>query len=73
MAGFCDDCGGPLVQREDDKPDTLRARLETYRKETLPILDFYSARKCLVTVDGDGEPEAIFSRLKKAIESALSA
>ncbi len=73
MAGFCDDCGGPLVQREDDKPDTLLARLETYRKETLPILDYYSARKCLITVDGDGEPEAVFSRVKTAMESALAA
>jgi adenylate kinase len=73
MAGFCDDCGGPLVQREDDKPETLRARLETYRKETLPILDYYSARKCLIALDGDGEPEAVFSRLKTAMESALAA
>lgn len=73
MAGFCDDCGGPLVQREDDKPETLQARLVTYRNETLPILDYYSARNCLITVDGDGEPEAVFSRLKAAVESAPQA
>ena len=68
-AGRCDDCGGELFQREDDKPETLKNRLNTYRAETLPLMDYYGATGRLVSVDGDGEPETIFTRLAAALES----
>ena len=70
MAGRCDDCGGELFQREDDKPETLKTRLDTYRAETLPMIEYYAAQGRLVTIDGDGELEAVFGRLQKALESA---
>jgi len=69
-AGRCDDCGGELFQREDDKPETLKIRLDTYRAETLPMIEYYAAQGRLVTVDGDGELEAIFTRLQTAPETA---
>lgn len=52
VEGKCDDCGGDLVQRDDDKPETVRERLAVYEKETLPILDFYELRYDVHRVNG---------------------
>ena len=49
--GVCDACGGELVQRKDDSPETVLSRLEVYHKETEPLKDFYEARGVLKTVD----------------------
>lgn len=50
--GKCDACGGELVLREDDKPETVRKRLQVYERETLPILGFYEERRIVRRVDG---------------------
>lgn len=50
MSGVCDKCGGKLVQRKDDAPETVLARLEVYHKETEPLKDFYEARGVLKPV-----------------------
>ncbi len=49
--GVCDACGGKLVQRKDDAPETVKARLEVYHKETEPLKDFYAARGLLKSVE----------------------
>ena len=49
--GVCDACGGKLVQRKDDSPETVLSRLEVYHKETEPLKGFYEARGVLKTVD----------------------
>lgn len=64
--GVCDVCGGELYQRDDDKPDTVRARLETYRKQTAPLIDYYTAAGLLVEVDGEGELSAVTERIMAA-------
>lgn len=56
--GVCDDCGGTLVQRKDDHPDTVLARLETYHKETEPLVSYYEKQGKLVTVKGQDDVEA---------------
>ena len=50
-AGICDKCGGPIVQRDDDKPETVKFRLEVYHKETEPLKDFYAKRGLLRPVE----------------------
>jgi len=50
--GVCDDDGEQLVQRKDDREDTVRERLRVYQEKTAPLVDFYSERKKIVTVDG---------------------
>ena len=50
--GKCDSCGGELVQRSDDKPETIRERLKVYNEATLPVLDFYEARHKVHRVNG---------------------
>ena len=49
--GVCDACGGKLVQRHDDEPETVKARLEVYHRETEPLKDFYAERGLLKSVD----------------------
>ncbi len=49
--GICDHCGGKLVQRHDDEPETVKARLEVYHKETEPLKDFYRVRGILKSVE----------------------
>ena len=49
--GVCDKCGGKLIQRHDDEPETVKARLEVYHKETEPLKDFYEKRGLLKSVE----------------------
>ena len=55
VEGVCDACGAKVVQRVDDKPDTVLSRLETYHEKTAPLKDFYAAKGKLVTVEGQDE------------------
>lgn len=54
-AGVCDSCGGKLVQRKDDAPETVKARLEVYHKETEPLKEFYAKRGLLKPVENQPE------------------
>lgn len=67
-AGVCDRCGGQLYQRDDDHEDVIEARLELYRRETEPVLDFYEERGQLVRVDGSGATADVTGRLIAALE-----
>lgn len=55
VEGICDACGGNVVQRVDDKPETVVARLKTYHEKTAPLKDFYKAKGKLVSVSGQDE------------------
>jgi adenylate kinase len=67
QAGRCDQCGGELYQREDDKPETARRRLEVYSQQTAPLIDYYRARGKLVEVDGDKPVEEVAEGLLAAV------
>ena len=66
--GVCDSCGGALIQRDDDKPETVRRRLEVYHQETEPLKDYYQAKGILVPVDNqdtiEGTTQVIMEALK---------
>ena len=66
--GKCDACGGRLVLREDDKPDTIRKRLEVYQKETLPILGLYEKRRTVYRVDGSKPIDEVTSDIAGLID-----
>lgn len=66
-AGVCDDCGTPLIQRDDDKEDVVRERMRTYRAKTAPLIDFYNKGGLLVTVDADGTVAEVQRRLEDAL------
>ena len=59
VEGVCDQCGGSLFQREDDRPESVRVRLEAYRKSTAPLEDFYRKLGLLVPVVASASPEEI--------------
>lgn len=64
----CDKCGGPLFQREDDKPETVKNRLEVYKKQTEPLIDYYDKKGLLKTVDSTGTPNEVHEKILKALE-----
>jgi len=65
--GICDVCGGEVYTRDDDKESSIRTRLENYRKQTAPLIDWYGSRGKLLTIDGVGAPKLVFDRLEKAL------
>ena len=66
--GVCDKCGGKLYQRDDDKEETVRNRLSTYREKTFPLVAYYEKTGKLVTIPGTGDIDEIFAKVKVAIQ-----
>ena len=67
VQGVCDKCGGELYQRDDDREEAIRQRLETYESQTQPLIDYYRERNLLRPVDGQGEVDAVYSRIRDAL------
>ncbi|MBI5887423.1 MAG: adenylate kinase [Deltaproteobacteria bacterium] len=67
--GICDKCGSEIYQREDDKEDTIEARLKVYEEETFPLVDYYKKKALYVAIDGIGGVDQITGAIVKAIES----
>lgn len=65
--GVCDNEGGELVHRADDNEETISKRLKVYTDQTAPLIDYYKKRAKFVSVNGDGEMEAVFDRIEKAL------
>ncbi|MBQ8932960.1 MAG: adenylate kinase [Lachnospiraceae bacterium] len=66
--GICDNCGSELVQRADDKPETVLARLKTYHEQTQPLIDFYEKEGVLDTVDGTKKPDEVLKDILGALK-----
>jgi adenylate kinase len=71
--GVCDQCGGELVQRADDRPESIRVRLQEYQAKTAPLLEYYSERGRLFTIDASADPNTIFARVKAVLEQRMKA
>ncbi|HDD53243.1 MAG: adenylate kinase [Aquificota bacterium] len=65
--GKCDKCGGELYQRDDDKEETIRQRLEVYEAQTAPLIDYYGKKGVLYNIDGTGSIEEIFQGILKVL------
>ena len=61
--GICDTCGQELVLRDDDKPETVKNRLDIYHQQTQPLIDFYQAKGILKTVDGTVDMKDVFAAI----------
>jgi len=65
--GFCDLCGSKLIQRDDDKPDTIRRRLEVYRHNTLELIPHYERQGLVREVAGEGDIEKIYNNIVQVV------
>jgi adenylate kinase len=68
-AGYCDQCGKPLRQREDDKEATIRKRLATYHEKTEPVIDYYQERGLLQRFDGSRSPDEVHTLIRATLAS----
>jgi adenylate kinase len=69
VPGVCDECGGELYQRVDDKAETARERLQVFFTQTLPLVDYYREQGKLVEVNGEQEPEAVGHELLAGLKT----
>ena len=67
VANRDDKTGEELVQRDDDNEETVRARLKTYAEQTAPLSDHYRKQNLLKTIDGMGNPEEVYQRLRESL------
>ena len=65
--GICDDCGGELFQRDDDREETIRHRLEVYQQQTAPLVAFYADEGILLGIDATGPVDEITDRALSAL------
>ncbi len=61
--GICDACGGELILRDDDKPETVKKRLDVYHEQTQPLIDYYTEKGILKTVDGTVDMNDVFAAI----------
>jgi adenylate kinase len=66
-AGFCDKCGGELIIRDDDRPEAVQKRLEVYRTQTEPLIDFYRRKGLIVDIDAAVDVDSTVFNFKKAL------
>ncbi|RKY04950.1 adenylate kinase [Candidatus Poribacteria bacterium] len=66
--GICDVCGGELYQREDDRPEAITKRLQVYREQTAPLVDYYRGKGKLAEIDGSKSVDEVFSQIVGALE-----
>ena len=68
--GVCDVCGGPIIARADDSPETIADRLKIYHHETEPLADFYRCRGTLLPIEADSTPQKSLDALQAALAPA---
>jgi adenylate kinase len=72
LEGKCDVCGGPLYQREDDKPGIISERLRVYKEQTDKLKDYYQRKSVYRKVDGSGSAEEIFRKIAFLIDAEMT-
>ena len=66
--GLCNLCGAPLIQREDDREESVRTRMSTYEAVTKTLTVYYGDQEKLITVDGASDPSVVFARIQEALD-----
>lgn len=67
VKGVCDACGGPLYTRPDDSIESITNRLEVYKRQTEPLIEFYGAKSLLKNIDSSKSPEDTLTQIRKAL------
>ena len=63
VAGICDECGAPVIQRKDDSVESIKNRLMVYSKNTKPLIDYYNKKNLMYVVDGVADSPVVFSEI----------
>lgn len=66
---YCPDCGAKLIIRKDDNVETVKERLEVYKHQTEPLVEFYAKQNKLLNIDGDASIDDVFNQIVKALEN----
>ncbi len=69
VEGICDRCGAELILRDDDKPETVKKRLDVYHTQTQPLIEYYSAKNVLKNVDGTRDMKDVFADIVSILEA----
>jgi adenylate kinase len=69
--GVCDECGGALVQRDDDTQEAVGNRLDIFEEKTQPVIDRYRGREEFVEIDGEQPPDAVWAEIEAALEERV--
>jgi adenylate kinase len=67
--GVCDECGGDLIQRDDDNRDSVENRLDVFEDNTKPVIDHYSDEDAFVAIDGEQAPDGVWAEIQDAIDA----
>jgi len=65
---ICDQCGGKVIQRPDDRPEVVRERLRVYEEQTSPLVEFYSRKGLLRVIPSNGSIEEVYERVKEVLK-----
>ena len=65
----CSRCGGELYQRKDDNPETVQSRLDVYRAQTAPLIEYYGKKGVLFNVEGNAAPEAVYAAISEKLDT----
>lgn len=65
--GVCDECSGAVIQRDDDKPETVFTRLQTYREKTQPLIDFYDRKDLILCADNQNDFRVALDQIRKGL------
>ncbi|MBQ3783901.1 MAG: adenylate kinase [Lachnospiraceae bacterium] len=68
VEGVCDACGGQLILRDDDQPETVKNRLKVYHEQTQPLIDYYTKKNILKSVDGTQDMSKVFDSIVAILE-----
>lgn len=68
VEGVCDKCGGELVQRADESEDAVKVRIDTYDKQTHPLMDYYANKGALKNINGDQSMDQVFEQIEAVLE-----
>ena len=68
VEGVCDACGGELYQRPDESEEAVKVRLDTYEKQTRPLIDYYTMKGTIININGDQPMEDVFKSIEKSLE-----
>lgn len=67
VEGICDKCGSSLILRDDDKPETVKKRLDVYHEQSQPLIEYYNEKKILVELDGTKDLQEVFNVVVKLL------